>query len=52
MWDRVDRIPVKTRLTIFVLVLGFVVIAGFFYAESKTTSDNAALLQLLMESAK
>jgi hypothetical protein len=32
IWDRIDSIPVGTRLNIFIGILSFVAVAGFFYA--------------------
>ncbi len=45
LWDKVDLIPVKTRLNIFVGILAFAATAGFFYAMGTDAGEASVLSQ-------
>lgn len=45
LWDKVELIPVGTRLNLFLGILSFVAVAGFFYAIGTDAGEASVLNQ-------
>ena len=45
LWDKIDEVPVGTRLNIFVGVLAFAAVAGFFFAIGTDAGEANILSQ-------
>jgi hypothetical protein len=45
IWDRIESIPVETRVNIFLGILAFVAVAGFFYAIGTDVGEASVLNQ-------